>query len=110
MTPAGLGEGPHNVQSYPLERRLYYWHGDKEVSDCGPRRHPLALGAPLTMALHVPFYPRPIKPREDPLSGLVHAQMGSQEEGVGHKKHLAYVRPGNYQLFPYSFLSFRNSI
>ena len=94
MSPAGLGEGPHIVESYSFKRGLYYRHGDKGVSDCGPRRYPLALGTPLTMTLNILFYPPANKILRGPVLGSCPCPC-SQEVGVGHKQHLAYVRPGN---------------
>ena len=64
------------------------------------------LGTPLTMTLDIPLYPRPIKPSKDPFPGLVHAQMGSQEVGVGHKQNLTHVCSRDYKLFRDSPLSF----
>ena len=96
MSPAGLGEGSHNVKGYPVERGLYDGHGNEGVSCGGPGGYPLALGAPLAVALNIPLNARPIEPGKDPLPGLVHAQVGPQEVGVGHKKHLTNVGTGHH--------------
>ena len=63
MSPAGLGEGPHNVKGYPVERGLYDGHGNEGVSDRGSKGYPLTLGIRLAMLFYIPFYPWPVKPR-----------------------------------------------
>ena len=56
MSPAGLGEGPHNVKGYPVERGLYEGHGNEGVSDRGPRGYPLTLGTCLAMPFYIPLH------------------------------------------------------
>ena len=66
-------------------------HRDEGIPDRGPRSYPLAFGTRLAIPLHIPLYPRPVKPGQDPVPGFVHTQMRSQEVSVCHKQYFANV-------------------